>query len=169
VLFGESLEPFVERVLKMIVARHAGAWIRRWRELHGALAVMRDPAIAFPATIGAVTVWGLTVVLQWTVLRAFQPSAGLLDAALLIGVVSIASAIPAAPGAIGTYQYVAQQALSLPFPALYTISSALAIALVSHAASYVYSSILGIIGLWYFGVSLGSFRRGGDVEPGVTT
>jgi uncharacterized membrane protein YbhN (UPF0104 family) len=126
---------------------------------------MREPKIAVPATMGALVVWALTVVLQWTVLRAFQPSAGLLDAALLIGVVSIASAIPAAPGAIGTYQYVAQQALTLPFPALYTMSSALAIALISHAASYVYSSVLGIIGLWYFGVSLAAFRPGADSQP----
>jgi uncharacterized protein (TIRG00374 family) len=157
VLFGESLEPLVEKVLTMVAPRHADAFVRRWREFHGALAVMREPAIALPAAVGALSVWALTVVLQWTVLRAFQPSAGLLDAALLVGIVSIASAVPAAPGAIGTYQWVAQQALTLPFPALYTITSALAIALVSHAASYVYSSILGVIGLWYFGVSLAAF------------
>jgi len=167
VLFGESLEPFVEKTLSGVAPRHAGAFVRRWREFHGALAVMRDPGIALPATAGALLVWALTVVLQWTVLRAFQPSAGLLDAALLIGVVSIASAVPAAPGAIGTYQLVAQQALALPFPALYTITSALAIALISHAASYVYSSVLGVIGLWYFGVSLASFRPGATSEAGI--
>ena len=162
VLFGESLEPLVERVMTAVVKQHAGMFVRRWRELHNALAVMREPKIAVPATLGALMVWALTVVLQWTVLRAFQPSAGMLDAALLIGVVSIASAVPAAPGAIGTYQYVAQQALTLPFPALYSMSGALAIALVSHAASYVYSSVLGVIGLWYFGVSLSAFRPGMD-------
>jgi uncharacterized protein (TIRG00374 family) len=158
VLFGEKLESVVEAVITRLVPRHADAFVRRWRELHGALAVMREPLIAVPAVLGALTVWGLTVVLQWTVLRAFQPSAGMLDAALLVGVVSIAAAIPAAPGAIGTYQWVGQQALTLPFPALYTMSSALAIALVSHAASYIFSSILGVIGLWYFGVSLAAFK-----------
>jgi uncharacterized protein (TIRG00374 family) len=166
VLFGEALEPLVERVLTRVVATHAGAFVRRWREFHGALAVMREPAIALPAVIGALSVWALTVVLQWTVMRAFQPSAGLIDAALLIGVVSIASAVPAAPGSIGTYQLVAQQALTLPFPALYTMTSALAIALVSHATSYVYSSILGVLGLWYFGVSLSAFTPGSAVEDG---
>ena len=164
VMFGERLEPLVERVLTLVAAAHAGAFVRRWREFHGALAVMREPAIAVPATLGALSVWALTVVLQWTVLRAFQPSAGLLDAALLVGVVSIASAVPAAPGAIGTYQYVAQQALTLPFPALYSMTSALAIALISHAASYVYSSVLGVIGLWYLGVSLAALTPGASVE-----
>ncbi len=166
VLFGESLEPLVERLLAIVVAKHAGMLVRRWRELHSALAVMREPRIAVPATFGALSVWVLTVVLQWTVLRAFQPSAGLLDAALMVGVVSIASAVPAAPGSIGTYQYVAQQALTLPFPALYTMTSALAIALVSHAASYVYSSLLGVVGLWFFGVSLAAFRPGA-AESGI--
>ena len=165
VMFGESLEPFVERVLTMVAATHADAFVRRWREFHGALGVMREPSIAIPATLGALSVWALTVVLQWTVLRAFQPSAGLIDAALLVGVVSIASAVPAAPGAIGTYQYVAQQALTLPFPALYTMTSALAIALISHAASYVYSSVLGVVGLWYLGVSLASFTPGARTQP----
>ncbi len=164
VLFGESLEPLVESVLSKIAAKQSAALVGRWRELHGALAVMREPKIAIPATLGALSVWALTVVLQWTVLRAFQPSAGLLDAALLIGVVSIASAVPAAPGAIGTYQWVAQQALALPFPSLYTITSALAIALVSHAASYIYSSLIGVVGLWYFGVSLTSFNARSSTE-----
>src|SRR5439155_12232965 len=119
VLFGEALESVVEAAITLVAPRHADMFVRRWRELHGALAVMRRPSIAIPATAGALVVWGLTVVLQWTVLRAFQPSAGMLDAALLVGVVSIAGAIPAAPGAIGTYQWVGQQALALPFPSLY--------------------------------------------------
>src|SRR5712691_3685361 len=91
VLFGESLEPLVEAAFTILMPRHADAFVRRWREFHGALAVMRRPSIALPATFGALAVWALTVVLQWTVLRAFQPAAGMVDAALLIGVVSIAS------------------------------------------------------------------------------
>ena len=73
------------------------------------VSVARDPAIAAPAIAGSLAVWIITIVLQWTVLRAFQPVAGLLDAALLVGMVSIAGAIPAAPGGIGTYQWVGQQ------------------------------------------------------------
>ena len=165
VVFGGPLERLVEAVFAKIVPRHAEMFVRRWRELTRALVVLREPSIALPATFGALAVWALTVVLQWTVLRAFQPAAGMLDAALLIGVVSIASAVPAAPGAIGTYQLVAQQALAAPFPGLYTMTSALAIALVSHAASYVFSSLLGVVGLWYFGVSLGALKPGGDTRP----
>ena len=100
------------------------------------LAVVRNPAIAVPVIAGAATVWTLTIILQWTVLRAFQPAAGLIDAAVFVAVVSVGGAIPAAPGAIGTYQWVGQQALTLPFPVLYPPPLALAVAVVSHAASY---------------------------------
>src|SRR5262249_53072224 len=126
VLFGEALESLVESVIGIVTVKHAPMVVRRWRELHQSLAVMRRPSIAVPATLGALLVWGLRVVLQWTVIQAFQPAGGMLDAAFFVGVVSIASAVPAAPGAIGAYQLVAQQALVLPFPALYTMSSALA-------------------------------------------
>lgn len=141
--------------------------VARWRELTTGLSAMRRPGVALRTIVGSAVVWMITIVLQWTVLKAFQPNAGLQDAALLVGLVSIAAAVPAAPGAIGTYQWVAQQALALPFPALYTPSRALAAALVSHAASYVFSSMLGAIGLWYFGVSLSRLRRIDDrvLEP----
>ena len=164
IAWEERVEILVAAVFTRLMPRHADALVERWRQLARGLLVLRQPSIAVPATVGALVVWALTVVLQWTVLRAFQPAAGMLDAALLVGVVSIAAAIPAAPGAIGTYQMVGQQALILPFPALYTMSSALAIALVSHAASYVFSSILGVIGLWYFGVSLTAFKQSGTIN-----
>ena len=165
IAFEERIEGLVEAVFRRLTSAHADAFVHRWRQLTRGLLVLRQPSIAIPSTLGALAVWALTVVLQWTVMRAFQPAAGMLDAALMVGVVSIAAAIPAAPGAIGTYQMVGQQALTLPFPALYTMSSALAIALVSHAASYVFSSILGVIGLWYFGVSLAAFKPGAAAAP----
>jgi hypothetical protein len=36
---------------------------------------------------------------------------------------------------------------------------ALAVALVSHMTSYLFSSILGAIGLWYFGLSFSSMQH----------
>ena len=153
------MEPALGRVLAVVLPRHGDAALRRWRELMAAVSVARDPAIAIRAVVGSVIVWTITIVLHWTILRAFQPAATLLQAALLVGIVSIAGAVPAAPGAIGTYQWVAQQALALPFPAAYTPASALAIAIVTHAATYSYGSVLGAVGLWYFGVPLTKLAR----------
>jgi len=47
-----------------------------------------------------------------------------------------------------------------------TVLCSVAIALVSHAASYIFSTLLGLCGLWYCGVSLASLRgtvRGAQV------
>jgi glycosyltransferase 2 family protein len=159
IAFRHRLTRIVKAIAVAVVPRQAPALVMRWGEMMNGLAVMRSPRLACTAVGGSSVVWMLTIVAQWTVLRAFQPEATLLHAALLVGLVSLAAAIPAAPGAIGTYQWVAQQALVLPFPLLYTPSRALAAALVSHAASYVFSSALGAAGLWYFGVSLVTVKR----------
>lgn len=150
----------VTGLCRTLLPRHAEAILARWHELMNGLAVVRNPSIAVPVIAGAATVWTLTIILQWTVLRAFQPSAGLIDAAVFVAVVSVGGAIPAAPGAIGTYQWVGQQALTLPFPLLYPPPLALAAAVVSHAASYVFSTLLGAAGVWYLGIPLAQIRRG---------
>ena len=156
----QHFDRLVTAICRVVLPRHAEVITARWHELMNGLAVIRNPSIAVPVIAGAATVWTLTIILQWTVLRAFQPSAGLIDAAVFVAVVSVGGAIPAAPGAIGTYQWVGQQALTLPFPLLYPPPLALAAAVVSHAASYVFSTLLGAAGVWYLGIPLAQIRRG---------
>lgn len=160
VMARQHFDRLVMALCRTLLPRHADVVIARWHELMNGLAVVREPSIAVPVIGGAAAVWTLTIILQWTVLRAFQPSAGLIDASVFVAVVSVGGAIPAAPGAIGTYQWVGQQALTLPFPLLYTPSLALAVAVVSHAASYVFSTLLGALGVWYLGIPLAQIRQG---------
>lgn len=157
------VDRWADRVTSAVMPRYRPAIMKRWHELMNGLAVASDPAVAVPVIGGAAAVWALTLVLQWTVLRALQPEAGMIDAAVMVAVVSFGGAIPAAPGAIGTYQWVGQQALTVPFPVLYPPALALAAAVVSHAASYVFSTILGAIGLWYLGISLSQVSGEGRV------
>jgi uncharacterized protein (TIRG00374 family) len=152
------LDRLVRVLAERLVPSRAGMIAARWRELSDGLAAIARPAIAVPVVIGAALVWVLTIVLQWTVLRAFQPLAEPIDAAVMVGIVSIASAVPAAPGSIGTYQWIGRAALATAFPARYNPTMALAIALVSHATSYIFSTLLGVGGVWYCGVSLASLR-----------
>jgi len=70
--------------------------------------VLLKPSVGVPAAGGAVAVWILTVLLQWLVLRAFQPAAGAADAAFMVAAVSLAIALPAAPGFIGVYHWAGQ-------------------------------------------------------------
>ena len=162
----EPLDRLVRMLAERLVPSRTEMIAARWRELSEGLAVIARPAIALQVVIGAAMVWVLTIVLQWTVLHAFQPLAQPIDAAVMVGIVSIASAVPAAPGSLGTYQWIGRAALATAFPARYTPTTALAIALVSHAASYIFSTLLGLCGLWYCGVSLASLRgtvRGAQV------
>ena len=162
-----QVDKLVKRICRTVLPRHAELVIARWRELMNALDVVRDPAIAAPVLLGCATVWVLTIILQWTVLKAFQPAAGLPDAAVLVAMVSLGGAIPAAPGGIGTYQWVGQQALTLPYPELYPPALALAAAVISHAASYLFSTLLGAIGVWHLGIPLAQIRRPAAPEPAL--
>lgn len=150
--------PWIGRLVaasrRVLPANLADSCLRWWREMERALTAVRRPKIACAATAGTAVVWVLATAIQWTVLRAFQPQATIAQACVLIGVISLAGAIPATPGAIGTYQWIGQQALVVPFAAAYSPAAALAVALVSHAASYLVSTALGAIGLWYLGVPL---------------
>lgn len=145
------LRPLPPHLTELIVAR--------WQELVKGLLVLTQPSIGIPAAVGALLVWISTVAMQWSVLRAFQPLASPVEATFMVVAVSLAIAVPAAPGFIGIFQWVGQQALVVPFPNHYTLSTALAIAIVTHLLSYLLSTALGVIGLWYFGHSFAGLGR----------
>jgi uncharacterized protein (TIRG00374 family) len=140
----------------------------KWRDLTRGLGILLKPSVGIPVTGAAAVVWILTVVLQWLVLRSFQPQAGVVDATFMIVAVSLAIALPAAPGFVGVYHLAGQQALAVAFPRLYDANTALAATTVSHAVSYVTSTALGVIGLWYFGIPpaamAGALQDAGGLE-----
>lgn len=151
--WGAWFEGPVTRLATMGGERTSAAVVSKWRQAVEGLSRLLQPSIGLPAFGGILVVWALTVVAQWVVLLAFQPQASILQAAFMVAVVSLAIAVPAAPGFVGVYQWAGQQALVGAFPGLYTPASALAIALVAHAVSYLFSTLLGVVGLWYFGAS----------------
>jgi uncharacterized protein (TIRG00374 family) len=153
VRFREPARRVFERATSWLPPGPRQAAVERWDDLARGLAALLNPRIGVPVAAGAVLVWTLTVVLQWLVLRAFQPEAGAADAAFMVAAVSLAIALPAAPGFIGVYHWAGQQSLVAAFPHLYDAKLALAAAIVAHAASYVTGTLLGIVGLWYFGLA----------------
>jgi uncharacterized protein (TIRG00374 family) len=148
--FQNRLPALVEGVTRWLPEALRQAAVERWKDLTRALAVLLKPRIGIPVAAASIVVWILTVVLQWLVLRAFQPEAGAADAAFMVAAVSLAIALPAAPGFVGVYHWAGQQALVAAFPERYDASTALAAATVAHAVSYLTSTALGLVGLWYF-------------------
>lgn len=150
--FRQAPAAIVERVTRRLPPALGQAAAERWRDLTRGLAVLLQPRIGIPTAAASIVVWILTVLLQWLVLRAFQPEAGAADAAFMVAAVSLAIALPAAPGFVGVYHWAGQQALVTAFPLRYDASTALAAATVAHAVSYGTSTALGLVGLWYFGM-----------------
>jgi hypothetical protein len=157
--FRDRPPTVVARVIGRLPAQAARAATERWTGLVRATTILLRPSVGVPTVLGALAVWVLTVILQWLVLRAFQPAAELTDAGFMVGAVSLAIALPGAPSFIGLYHWAGQQSLTLAFPARYDASTALAAATVAHASSFVISTALGIVGLWYFGMAPASVRR----------
>jgi len=159
VAFRTRIDRAVSGLVTAWMPRWSGALLRAWRQLMDAFAVVKNPWAAAEVTLSMAFVWLLTVLMQWTVLLAFQPSADLVDAAVMTVVVSLAGGLPAAPGGIGIQQYAGQQALLIPFPGKYDPAVALAAAVAAHAASYLSGSILGVIALWHLDVPLSSWKK----------
>src|SRR5216683_1914441 len=130
--FRDRPPDILDRAVSVLPPGARRVLVERWRDLIRGMAVLLRPSVGLPAVSAAMVVWILTVAMQWLVLRAFQPLAGVADAAFMVGAVSLASALPAAPGFIGIYHWAVQQSLTSAFPQLYDASTALAAATVAH-------------------------------------
>ncbi len=131
----------------------------RWRELvSGFLPITRWP-IALRAIGWSLPSWAFSVAMFWSVLRAFQPDARVVEAAFMMVALAFAVAVPSSPGFVGVFQLVGQQALVLPFGAKYESATALAITLTIHLVYYITTTTLGVVGLWHLGESFLSLGR----------
>jgi hypothetical protein len=106
--------------------------------------------------------WFFNVAWYYILMRSFLPQATWLWAVFSIGVASVGVAIPSSPAYIGVFEGVIVGAMSL-FGVDPAIS--LAYAVVGHVTYFVITGIIGIIGFWQQGESLGEvynqlLRRG---------
>lgn len=139
--------------------------LRRWPKLHGLIeqlalgaAVLRSPVAALQAAALSLLLWTTDACLYWAGARAL----GLGElmnyprAVLALSWAGASSAIPAAPGAIGTFEAVVADILGR-FGA--TPAQGFAYALVSHATMYLLVTATGLFFLWRVGASLAALRE----------
>lgn len=136
-----------------------------WRELVEGASILSHPQVVIRALVLSLVAWALSVGGYWCFLRSFQADATLVEATFMLVAVCLAIALPSSPGFIGIFQWVGQQALVLPFNGKYDHASALAIALTVHLVNYVFTSMLGVIGLSHFGLSFVRLRKGLAAKP----
>lgn len=115
------------------------------------LDTLSDPFQFFRVFIGMTLSWGLSLVFQYLLLKAFVPEANFIMAIFAIGAVAIGISIPSSPGNIGLYEASITLALSA-----FGIdrSVAFSYALTSHMINLTVTTIFGSFGLVREGYSL---------------
>ena len=89
--------------------------------------------------------WLIGVARHWFGIAAFVPDVNLIEATLLTVMLALAVAIPSAPGFIGVFQIVGQQALILPFADKYDAATALSITIILHLVLFAVCMLTGIV------------------------
>lgn len=151
---------WIRRLAHWLAARLGRFNIERWlgllNGLLDGLAALRAPRRLVALLAWSVLTWVFVVGYYWAMLWAFLDRPPLVQGSFLTCAIGLGMAVPAAPGAMGVFEWVARYALELPFGILE--ERAIAIAVASHAFQYILSNLMGLIGLAQLGLSLGQLR-----------
>lgn len=146
-----------------LIERLTGRWptLREWLvDKAGAftqgLSALRDGKRFLRVLFWMVLTWLTNVGWYFVLMRAFFPMVEWLWGFFTVAVSSLGVALPSSPGYIGVFEGVLVGALSLfnADPAV-----ALAFAVVGHVTYFVVTGIIGVIGFWQQGESLGGIYR----------
>jgi len=157
---------YQERVLAWLGEKESpGSNLRGWiRERMGSilsgLSILADPVRFTRAFLWMALSWGLALVNQYLLLRAFTPQAEVLWAAFALGAVALGVSIPSSPGNIGVYEASLVAAL-LVFGVEQPL--AFAYALISHLLNLSITTLVGSYTLVHEGFEL---RKLMEVEMG---
>jgi len=169
VVVGGAIVALLVVLLAIAVAAHrlpgatfAADWIRRWprigqvaARLRGGLAVAGRPRTLLEALVLTAAAWAATLLAFAAAGQAVGLELRIGEAALIASGVALATAIPAGPGYLGTYEVAAVKlAEALGRPA----ESAFALALIIHATILLLTSIGGL-------AALASLRRRAGAAP----
>jgi uncharacterized protein (TIRG00374 family) len=102
--------------------------------------------------------WGIGLVAYYLMARAYFPQAQFNWTLLILAAAAFGGAIPAGPGAVGTFDGAIAAALTLLAGPQYA-STALAAALTARLYNYLNSGVIGFIGLSSEGATLGGVYR----------
>ena len=137
--------------LNLLGGRFKSRLIDLVRSVLSSLETLSDPLKFAKVFIGMVLSWGLSLIFQYLLLKAFIPEANLIMAVFAIGAVAIGISIPSSPGNIGLYE----ASITLALTAFgIDRSIAFSYALTSHILNLTVTTIFGSFGLVREGYSL---------------
>ena len=125
----------------------------------------RDPVRLGKVMAISIVAWALDASIFWLVAQSLGIGIGFADAILIGAVAVLATAIPAAPGYVGTFELAATStaaALGVPRP------EALALALLVHVITVAPVALVGALALLSSGLRLGGLAtQAEEVEQGI--
>jgi uncharacterized protein (TIRG00374 family) len=149
----------VVAVIVAMVRRRGVPTAGRWRVRLGAFAQGLDCIgswrAALRVALWAVCVWSAWMVGAWFIARSLGVSLSAIEIIFMTGIVGLGSALPSAPGFIGTYHWLASSTL-----VLYGVArpDALAFAVLVHASWFVPTTLGGCALMLRRGVTWTSLR-----------
>jgi uncharacterized protein (TIRG00374 family) len=157
-----SARPWVERVLQRMSGRlpllvKPAAWALRFVD---GLGVLRSPGLLARTLAITALAWLASIAEYWLAMRAVDVNLSAAGAAFSLSAIGLSSAVPAAPGYVGTQELVGVTVLGLwGVPA----ATALAASLAFHVIDIVPIAIVGLIVGWRDLVGPGSQAPGSQV------
>ncbi|HYU18951.1 MAG TPA: lysylphosphatidylglycerol synthase transmembrane domain-containing protein [Chloroflexota bacterium] len=165
-LLGQRGEAAVGKLAGWLAGSRQRALAARWRELMVGFHALRQP-VAFAEALGwSALTWAVSVATYWATIEAVVPGSSFVEPAFAVAVLSIGISVPSSPGFVGVFQLVGQQALAVPFPDRYTLTSALTIAILANGVYYVLTTGVGMVGLLRLGLSLRAVRASSQIGAG---
>lgn len=116
------------------------------------LSALKDAGRFLRVAFWMLLTWFFNVAWYYVLMRSFMPESTWLWAFFTIAVASVGVAIPSSPAYVGVFESVVVGAMSL-----FGVDSAvsLAYAVVGHILYFVVTGIIGVVGFWMQGESLG--------------
>jgi glycosyltransferase 2 family protein len=150
-------EPFVDRWVVRFLPERIGAGLKRvTRALLDGMRVLPDTRLLGAVFLVSLTLWFLPILSSYVIIRAFDFHVPFNAALIVFIFIGFGTALPNAPGMIGTYQYACQLALGL-FGVRET--DALAYGLVLNAIQLFSLVAQGLVALPLAGVDVSEIRR----------
>ncbi len=140
---------FLEKLLSPLPEKWREKILEYTESLIEGFSVLKNPQYYLIVGILSLLIWGSYVAITYLVLMSFgivqQYHLSILACVVVQIMIGIGVTIPSSPGYVGTYHYLAMQAL-----AIYGVgqSEALSFAIVLHLFNYIPSTL---VGLYYFG------------------
>jgi uncharacterized protein (TIRG00374 family) len=125
--------------------------VRHWETFNYGLTSLHTVRTTLTFFICTVMIWSGDVLVSLLVSASLDLSFNLPTAYFLNSMLGLSSAIPATPGSLGVFQFVAVSVLT---PLGYNTNESLAFILILQVIGYLHVTVFGLLGIWKTGIGL---------------